>query len=98
MPDTNSLLSQVFVKIDGTDVSADFMRALLEVTVESSLHMSDAATLVLHDPALKWIDSSLVAPGKSIEINTKATPQKSKARPVFDGEFVDLEPQFEQGT
>jgi phage protein D len=98
MPDTNSLLSQVLVKIDGTDVSADFMRALLEVTVESSLHMADAATLVLHDPALKWIDSSLVAPGKSIEINTKATPQKSKARPVFDGEFVDLEPQFEQGT
>jgi phage protein D len=39
-----------------------------------------------------------MAPGKAIEIHTKATPEKSKARPVFDGEFVELEPQFEQGT
>lgn len=98
MPDTSSLISQVYIKIDGTDVPEEFMRALLEVNVESSLHMADVATLVLQDPKLKWIDDSITVPGKAIEIHTKATAEKSKAHPVFDGEFVELEPQFEQGT
>jgi len=98
MSENSSLISQVHIKIDGTYVSEEFMHSLLEVNVESSLHMADVATLVLHDPKLKWIDDSTIAPGKAIEIHTKATPEKSQARPIFDGEFVELEPQFEQGT
>jgi phage protein D len=98
MPENSSLMSQVYLKIEGTDVSEEFMHALTDVTVESSLHMADAATLVLHDPKLKWIDDALIAPGKAVEIHTKATPEKSQAKPVFDGEFVELEPRFEQGT
>jgi phage protein D len=98
MPETSSLVSQVHLKIDGNYVSEDFMHALVEVTVESSLHMADVATLVLHDPKLKWIDDATIAPGKAIEIHTKATAEKSHAHPVFDGEFVELEPQFGQGT
>jgi len=98
MPENSSLLSQVHIKIDGTYVSEEFMHALLEVNVESSLHMADVATLVLHDPKLKWIDDSTIAPGKALEIHTKATPEKSKAHPIFDGEFVEVEPQFGNGT
>jgi phage protein D len=98
MPDTSSLISQVHIKIDGAYVSEEFMHSLLEVNVESSLHMADVATLVLHDPKLKWIDDSSLAPGKAIEIHTKATPEKSQAHPVFDGELVEVEPEFSQGT
>lgn len=98
MPENSSLISQVHIQIEGTDVSEEFMHALLEVNVESSLHMADVATLVLHDPKLKWIDDGIIAPGKAIEIRTKAIPEKSQSRPVFDGEFVELEPQFGQGT
>jgi phage protein D len=98
MPETSSLISQVHIKIDGADVSEEFMHALLEVNVESSLHMADVATLILHDPKLKWIDDATIAPGKSIEIRAVATPEKSHPRPVFDGEFVEVEPDFGQGT
>ncbi len=98
MPENSSLQSQVYIKIDGADVSEEFMHALLEVNVESSLHMADVATLVLHDPKLKWIDDATVAPGKAVEIHTKATPEKSRSDIVFDGEFVEMEPQFGDGT
>jgi phage protein D len=98
MPDNATLISHVYLKIDGNDVSPDFMRALLEVTVESSLHMPDVATIVLDDPGLKWIDESLVAPGKNLQIDTVEPEQGKQPKPVFDGETVELEPGFGHGT
>src|SRR5215831_8292964 len=98
MPDTSTLISQVHVKIDGAYASEDFMHAIIEVNVESSLHMPDVATLVLHDPKLRWIDERSIAPGKAIEILTTATPVRSQSRPVFDGEIVEIEPDFAHGT
>ncbi len=50
MPDNKDLLSLIKVKIDGTDASDEFMRDLLEVIVENSLHLPDVATLVLLMP------------------------------------------------
>jgi phage protein D len=94
MPDASTLVSQCFVKIDGTLVSEEFMRDLFEVVVDNSLHMPDVATIVVNDAALKWIDDALLSPGRAIEISTSATPQGSKARPVFDGEIVEVEPEF----
>ncbi|PWT85392.1 MAG: type IV secretion protein Rhs [Proteobacteria bacterium] len=98
MSEISTLISQVHVKIDGNYVSEEFMQAVVEVHVESSLHMPDVSTIVLHDPKLRWIDDAMVAPGKAIEILTTATPQQSQSRPVFDGEIVELEPDFAQGT
>ena len=98
MPEKSTLASHIHLKIDGQYVSEELMNALLEVTVESSLHMADAATLALHDPKLRWIDDALVAPGKTFEILTKPTSQQDDFLSVFEGEFVELEPQFEHGT
>ncbi|HTI52454.1 MAG TPA: VgrG-related protein [Planctomycetaceae bacterium] len=98
MSETSSLISQVHVKIDGNYVSEEFMQAVVEVSVESSLHMPDVTTIVLHDPKLRWIDDPLVAPGKAVEILTTATSAQSQSRPVFDGEIVEIEPDFAQGT
>src|SRR5215831_4717379 len=98
MPDTATLISHIHLKIDGNDVSAEFTRALLEVTVESSLHMPDLASIVLDDPRLKWIDDKLVAPGKSLQILTVEPERGKQPRPIFDGETVELEPGFSHGT
>jgi phage protein D len=98
MPDTATLFSRVHLKIDGSDVSAEFMRDLLEITVESSLHMPDVATIVLDDPRLRWIDEALVAPGSSLQILTAEPERGKEPRSVFDGETVELEPGFSQGT
>lgn len=92
------LLSQFYVKIGGADASEEFMRSLIEVSVESSLHLPDVATLVVHDPSLQWIDDALLEPGKAIQIST--SPNRTKGQPsvVFDGEIVELEPEFTSAT
>lgn len=94
MPDTSNLLSQFYVKIDGTDASEEFMHDLIEVTVESSLHLPDVTTLTLHDRRLQYIDDPRLAPGKTVEIAAKAG---QKSDPLFDGEIVELEPDFRPG-
>ena len=95
MADTSQLLSQFYFTLDGSDATEDFMRDLMEVTVESSLHLPDVATLVLHDPHLRWIDADSLAPGKSVKIAARHT---SDEKPIFDGEIVELEPDFQSAT
>ena len=52
MPDAAGLISHFQVKLNGTLVTEEFMRDLFEITVDSSLHMPDSATVVLND--LGW--------------------------------------------
>lgn len=95
MADTSHLLSQFYVKLDGSDASEEFMRDLMEITVENSLHLPDVATLQLHDPHLLWIDADSLAPGKSVQISARG-PAGEKL--IFDGEIVELEPDFHPAT
>ncbi|HEX5440606.1 MAG TPA: VgrG-related protein [Ktedonobacterales bacterium] len=95
MADASELLSQFYVKLDGNDAAEDFMRDLMEVTVENSLHLPDVATLVLHDPHLRWTDAESLAPGKSVKI---AARHAAGEKPIFDGEIVELEPDFHPST
>src|SRR4029453_1821371 len=92
------LLSHFYIKVDGADVSEEFMRALVEAQVENSLHMPDVATLVIHDPRLRWLNDPLLAPGKTIEVSAMPADQHSPARVIFDGEIVEIEPEFGAST
>lgn len=94
MPDNSLLLSQVYIKIAGQQASEPLMRALVNATVESSLHLPDAATLTLHDPGAEWVDHADFAPGKTLEIEAKAG---TVSNPLFDGEIVELESDFFPG-
>jgi len=95
MPNNTNLFSVIDVKIDGTNASDEFMRDLLEVTVENSLHLADVATLVLNDARLYWLDETLLMPGKAIQISAKTERQENL---LFDGEIVEIEPNLEAGT
>lgn len=95
MPESTGLLSHFYLKIGGADPSEELMRDLLEIGVESGLHLPDAATLVLHDPRLRWVDDASLEPGKTIEIWTRFEGREGL---VFDGEIVELEPDFEPST
>src|SRR3954467_1149061 len=94
MPETSALITQFHVKIDGTFVPESFMRDVFELTVQNSLHLPDVATIVINDPGVKWIDDALCAPGKTVEILGTPSEERSKARPIFDGEIVELAPEF----
>jgi uncharacterized protein involved in type VI secretion and phage assembly len=97
MPNTPHLLSQFYVEIDGLDESGagDLMRDLIDVTVESSLHLPDVTTLVLHDPRLSWVDDARLEPGRGLRVSAKGAAGE---HPVFDGEVVELEPEFGTST
>jgi phage protein D len=87
-------MPQIYVKIDGTNVSDAFLRNAALVTVESSLHLPDVATIRLQDPDGKWVDDASVAPGKALQIAAKAGNSQA---PLFDGEIVEIEADFLAG-
>src|SRR5713226_4268648 len=70
------------------------MHALVNATVESSLHLPDSATLTMHDPGGKWVDHADFAPGKTLEISAKVG---KKQHPLFDGEIVEIESDYFPG-
>lgn len=87
MPD-DPLLPQCYITLDGEEASAEFMRDLQEVMVESSLHLPDVATIVVHDHTFAWADGSRLDPGKAVQITFAVGKSKQQ---VFDGEIVELE-------
>ena len=95
MPESDNLISHIYVQLDGAEAPEEFSRDLLEVSVENSLHLPDVATLILHDTRLHWIDEASLLPGKSIKITAKTIGQEKL---LFDGEIVELEPDFAAST
>lgn len=91
MSERASLQSQFAITLAGEPASADFMYHLEQVTVETSLHLPDVATLVLHDPQLRWIDDAGLAPGVALRVTAQVG---SREAAIFDGEIVELEPEF----
>lgn len=96
MSDRNSHVSHFYVSIDGTNANEDFMASVLEICVENSLHMPDMCTIQLQDPSLRWVDDASLMPGKGLVI--KAKDDQGTDVLVFDGELVELEPEFQQGS
>ena len=96
MPDY-ALQNHFVVEIEGLgrEDGVALMGDLIEVTVESSLHLPDVATIVLHDAALKWVDDRRVEPGKGLKLSAKA---EEDDRPIFDGEIVEMEPEYSAAT
>jgi phage protein D len=99
MAEPQNLISHFFLDVDGLPESAgvELMQALLSVVIESSLHLPDVATIRVTDTALKWIDDKRLEPGKRIKVSAEG-PQGKGTHPLFDGEIVELEPEFLVGA
>ncbi|MBC8162443.1 MAG: VgrG-related protein [Roseiflexaceae bacterium] len=95
MADKEKLLSHFYVKLSGQNAPDDFLRDMLNVSIESSLHLPDVATLALHDARLKWIDHESLLPGKTLEIAAKLGTSEQT---IFDGEIIEIEPEFAADT
>jgi len=94
VPDTTALLSQVYLELDGQPAPVDLTQDLLDVTVENSLHLPDVASITFNDQLGKWVDDERLGPGRSIKISSKVAQSE---HPIFDGEVVELEPEFIPG-
>jgi uncharacterized protein involved in type VI secretion and phage assembly len=97
MAESAALLSHFYLQLDGVadPVVQAMTDDLVSITIESSLHLPDVATIVLHDTKLKWIDDRSLEPGKGLKVSAKASGAEG---PLFDGEIVELEPDFAAQT
>jgi uncharacterized protein involved in type VI secretion and phage assembly len=88
-------MTQCYLTLDNTDAPEALVAAIESITVESSLHLPDVATLVIHDPKLQWIDDAALDPG--VPVSIWATDGKHEEL-IFDGEIVEIEPDFDDQT
>jgi phage protein D/phage baseplate assembly protein gpV len=95
LADTTGLLSQFYISVNGEPLNATLGRNLEEATVENSLHLPDVAVLRLNDPQGRWVDDPRLGPGKTLEITARSGREQ---HPLFDGEIVELEPDFVPGA
>lgn len=97
MPEQKKLLDHFQVTISGDDLPAEAMDNVIEISVESSLHLPDMFTIQLHDEGLKWIDEGPLELGKVVEI--VALPEEpSSSQKLITGEITALEPDFGDGA
>ncbi len=90
MPDSH--LSQIFIKVGGSDVPAELMNVLREAVVDTSLQLPSMFSLSFNDPQLKWVDEALFDLGKEVEISAKS-PDGTQGI-LIKGEITALEPNF----
>jgi len=98
VPTEQQLMDHLYIKIEGADLPAEAMDDLVEVTVDSSLHLPDMFTLHLHDEKLKWVDDDLFSLGKEVEISALPEEEGGSSHVLFKGEITALEPEFGEGT
>lgn len=94
MSDTKFFSSFSFT-IGGAPAPAEMITDLIEVTIETSLHLPDVATLVLRDRDKKWIDDARLDPGAEIKVKAVVG---NKTKEIFDGEIIEIEPVFSKSA
>lgn len=97
MPQAQELVSQMYLKIGGSDASEETMDSLISMEVDDSLLLPDMFSIHLRDPRFKWADSGDFEPGKAIEITVKEEGSSTTAK-LLSGEITALEPLFSQVT
>jgi uncharacterized protein involved in type VI secretion and phage assembly len=94
MPDQASLISQFYIKIDGSDVPQSLMDNILFIEVDDSLNLPDMFTIQIRDPKLEWTDADLMSIGKKVEISVRGDGDRIK---LMSGEITSKESKFKQG-
>jgi phage protein D/phage baseplate assembly protein gpV len=91
MPRQPELISQVYLKIDGTDVSDEVMQSLISLEVDDNLNLPDTFVIHIRDPQLERVDSDMFSLGKSVEVSARGDNRTVK---LMDGEITAVEPRI----
>ena len=96
MPGENTLplVTQIEIKIDGSDLANDIMDKLAEVEIETSLYLPSMFILRFYDDDLALLDGAKFKEGKSVEIKMPNTA--NVLTPIIKGEITAIEPDFAQ--
>jgi phage protein D len=88
-----------FLTINGQAAPLELMRDMIEIVVDDSLHLPDMFTILLHNGALRWVDSDLLAVGTEVQISAATADtvvQPGAGALLITGEITALEPNFAQ--
>jgi len=91
----DQLLSQIYIRISGSDASEKLMTDVDEVVVDTSLHLPNMFTIRLNDSSLEWMDSTTFDLGDPVVISAKAIEATQKEK-LMEGEVTAIEPEFVQ--
>ncbi|MBN1643164.1 MAG: VgrG-related protein [Anaerolineae bacterium] len=97
MPQRQKLISHIFIRVNGADLSAQLMDDLTDVTVDTNLYLPDMFVIQLHDESLESVDQGPFDLGAEVEIGIKAA-EGSREDKLIVGEITALEPDFGKGT
>ncbi len=87
-----SFISQLFIKVGGSDVSTELMNVLREAIIDTSLQLPSMFSLTFLDPQLKWVDEAMFDLGKEVQISAQVPGGSSEV--LIKGEITALEPVF----
>jgi phage protein D/phage baseplate assembly protein gpV len=90
------MMSQIYLKIEGKYASDDMMESVVEITVDTSLHLPGMFTINLQDPYFDWMDSPLLEIGKAVAISGRAEGSNSQTEIIAKGEITAIEPAFSE--
>jgi phage protein D/phage baseplate assembly protein gpV len=95
MPIGDKLIEQIRIKVGGADIDPSIMDKILEVVVDSSLHLPDMCIIHLTDTDnFDIADSGPFDIGKEVEIQFGKADETRTTYKVFKGEITALEPSF----
>lgn len=97
MPETEPLVSRIYVEVGGTELPADVLSRLLEVTVDQHAHLPQMFTIRLADPQLELLDGSLFDLGKEVKISANAGTGSTRTPLLIKAEITAIEPLFKEG-
>lgn len=97
MPGQERPVNHFLIRVNGELLSPQLMDALIEVVVDSNLHLPDMFVIRAHDERLEWIDRGPFRLGAAVEIGV--VPQdEGQEHELIKGEITALEPHFGEGT
>jgi len=93
MPQAQQLISQMYLKIGGSNASEEIYHSLISMEVDDSLLLPDMFSIHLRDPSFRWADSDNFELGKAMEISVRGEAGTTK---LLTGEITSIEPEFSQ--
>ena len=93
MPIPAETISEAYIQVNGSQLSEEVQRALIEVEIDCGFNMPATATLRFHDDDLYLMDADLLKLGTEVEIKFRAQGETG-ALSLFKGDVTNLEPEF----
>jgi phage protein D/phage baseplate assembly protein gpV len=95
MSESNTIASQVTIRLNGQEVQPPVMAHLASLTVDQHSHLPDMFTARFYDTQLELLDQGPFDLTQEIEILAQKTDSETVT--LFKGEITALEPEFGEG-